>query len=153
LRPERLVYTVQTSATFGSEPDKITFLTIRVENTGGKSAHNLRTVADLGHDVTIQSKQITLSSGAATPITDNSSGANVDILVPDLVPTEAMVISLLVKGSGHVSPTIDVKSTESVGKKASASLQVANTASDKNHQYLSLLKSWHQERLFWWFIS
>src|SRR5690242_14357212 len=73
---EQIVYRINTSATFGSDPDKITFFTIRVENIGNEAAHNVRIVGSFSNRHTIQNKQIELSSGLASNLTDNPNSGS-----------------------------------------------------------------------------
>jgi len=127
LPSEQIIYRVNTSATFGTDQDKITFLTIRVENTGNKAAHNVRIVDIFSDRYIIQSKQIELSSGPASNVIDNSSEHKVDIVMPILVPNEYAAISLLIRGPSGLEPNVNVRSDESVGKMATNSLQpIAN---------------------------
>jgi hypothetical protein len=111
---ERLVYTLKTSATFGSEQNKITFLTISVQNTGTKAARNVRIVGKFDQDSLIQDKRITLSVGPASIFQDESSSKLLAISIPILVPTESAEISLLVKGPEASKPDLGVQSEDSI---------------------------------------
>lgn len=113
---EHIVYSVETSASFGVNPDAISFFTISVKNIGSRAAHNVRVIGTFPHGYFIQSKQFTSSSKiTATTIIDKSSNENVDVLVPDMVPSESTTISLLVKGPTGLKPDVSVRSDDSIG--------------------------------------
>jgi len=97
---EKLVYRIDTSGTFGADQNKLTFLTIHIQNTGNKAAKNVKLVTTVEPGFSIESKQITFSVGQVADYQDTSSGNTLNITVPSFLPTEATDISLLVRGSG-----------------------------------------------------
>jgi tetratricopeptide (TPR) repeat protein len=138
---EKIVYRVNTSATFGKDPEKITFLTIRVENIGNKAAHNVRIVDAFPNVYEIQNKQIEISSGVASNLIDDFSQHKIDIVAPNLVPNEYISVSLLVKGPSGLTPSINVRSDDSVGTEAPTSLQAFAPEQDKTDHRKSVIST------------
>jgi hypothetical protein len=71
----------------------------------------------------IQNKQIEMSSGPVSNLIDNSSQHKIDVVTPNLVPNEYISISLLVKGPSGLTPSVNVRSDDTVGTAAPNSLQ------------------------------
>jgi tetratricopeptide (TPR) repeat protein len=111
---ESLAYTLNTSAAFGSDQDKITFLTISLQNTGTKAARNVRIAGKFDRNSVIQDRRITLSAGPAAIFRDESSAALLAVFIPSLAPAESAEISLLVKGANGSAPDIGVQSDDSM---------------------------------------
>jgi hypothetical protein len=112
---ERLLYTLNASATFGTEQDRITFLTISVQNVGRKPARDVRVVANFPQNTLIQDRRVIVSTGPASTIRDDSSPTQLAVSIPNLVPNESAEISLLVKGPEGSRPDLGIKSEDSVG--------------------------------------
>lgn len=112
---EKLVYRLDTSATFGSEQNKLTFLTIHIQNAGNKSAKNVKIAATIEQGFSIEGKQIAFSVGKVADFQDTSSGNTLSINVPSFPPTETTDISLLVRGSGTPNLQVGVLSDDTVG--------------------------------------
>lgn len=114
---EKLVYSLETSGTFGDSSGGLTFLSMNVSNLGSKAAHNVHIVSEVSASWKLQDHQVRQSVGSAATLTDHSSDNKLDITIPILVPEESATISMLVRGPGKPNPQISILSSEASATK------------------------------------
>ncbi|MCB1488135.1 MAG: tetratricopeptide repeat protein [Bauldia sp.] len=112
----KLEYTIQTDANFETERANITFLSLRLRNTGDRVARNVGIVIEFPSGASIQDRS---SSYADTPIAefeDNTDQNKYNVVLNTLAPKEVFLSSLLVAGLDNGEPKVSIRSDETVAE-------------------------------------
>jgi hypothetical protein len=115
---EKLIYTLTTSATFGASPNEISFQELDVSNAGKTSAKNVSISMNFNGGYSVNQKHITLSDDVSSSVIDQSNGSEIKLIVPNLLPTEILKLSVLVNGNGTPVPSVVIHSDESIASPA-----------------------------------
>lgn len=115
---EKIVYSVERSATFDNGNGSLTFFTIAVENVGKKAARHVRIIVPLKSAWKLRDRRVSISSGAAAEYQDKSDPGQIAILLEHLVPNERVKISALLDGPAQPQPSLSVQSDDTVGTPA-----------------------------------
>lgn len=112
---EKLQYNIENAATFTADRTKISFITVKLSNTGTKAARDVKLAINFSSDVEIREKQISVSSGpAANYSASGVENKTVEVTLPSLAINESLTVSLLIAGSGEVRPNVSARSADTL---------------------------------------
>ena len=119
LPAERLIYDIDKPVIFDSDQTTMSFVNVRVKNTGEKPATNVIIGVEFDNKVKISDKRAALSSGPAgkidiQPIGDNKLNVQIAVFTPD----ETATVAILTDTADEKDPTVGIKSDTSIGERA-----------------------------------
>ena len=116
---EKLIYDIDKPVTFDSDQTTMSFVNVRVKNTGEKPATNVIIGVEFDNKVKINDKRATLSSGPAGKIDIQPIGDNkLDVRIAVFTPDETATVALLTDTADGKDPIVGIKSDVSTGKRA-----------------------------------
>ncbi len=125
---EILVYELDSPMVFDSDQTTMSFITIRVKNTGNKSAANVLIGIEFEDTVKITDHRESLSSGPAghsePKLTSNNK---LEVRVQIFAPNEVATIAILTDTADGSKPTVGLKSDSSIGTRASLTTSIGAT--------------------------
>lgn len=114
---DKLVYSIENSASFDSQKNTLALANVIVENKGESAAENVFGSIKFKSGQ-IKDKKIENSSGNASGMTVvTETPQNIDFKIARLLPKEKLSISFLIESASSINPEISIKSNGSVGEK------------------------------------